>query len=89
MTEVSAGEGKIISKISQVNGKVSAETRDLVAADIPTIEQAQVNGLGTALAAKANDADISAIGKSGSITDVLQPEGDVLLLFGGTSVLVV
>ena len=89
LTEVAAGEGKIISKISQVNGKVSAETRDLVAADIPTIEQAQVNGLGTALAAKANDADISAIGKSGSITDVLQPEGDVLLLFGGTSVLVI
>lgn len=89
LTEVSAGEGKIISKISQVNGKVSAETRDLVAADIPTIEQSQVNGLGTALAAKANDADISAIGKSGSITDVLQPEGDVLILFGGTSVLVI
>lgn len=89
LTEVSAGEGKIISKISQVNGKVSAETRDLVAADIPTIEQSQVNGLGTALAAKANDADISAIGKSGSITDVLQPEGDVLILFGGTSTLVI
>ena len=89
LTEVAAGEGKIISKISQVNGKVSAETRDLVAADIPTIEQAQVNGLGAALAAKANDADISAIGKSGSITDVLQPEGDVLILFGGTSTLVI
>ena len=89
LTEVAAGEGKIISKISQVNGKVSAETRNLVAADIPTIEQTQVNGLGTALAAKANDADISAIGKSGSITDVLQPEGDVLILFGGTSTLVI
>lgn len=89
LTEVAAGEGKIISKISQANGKVSAETRDLVAADIPTIEQSQVNGLGTALAAKANDADISAIGKSGSITDVLQPEGDVLVLFGGTSALVI
>ena len=89
LTEVAAGEGKIISKISQVNGKVSAETRDLVAADIPTIEQSQVNGLDTALAAKANDADISAIGKSGSITDVLQPEGDVLILFGGTSTLVI
>lgn len=89
LTEVAAGEGKIISKISQVNGKVSAETRDLVAADIPTIEQSQVNGLGAALAAKANDADISAIGKSGSITDVLQPEGDVLILFGGTSTLVI
>lgn len=89
LAEVAAGEGKIISKISQANGQVAVETRDLVAADIPAIEQSQVNGLGTALAAKANDADISEIGKSGSITDVLQPEGDVLILFGGTSTLVV
>lgn len=89
LAEVAAGEGQIISKISQANGKVSAETRELVAADIPTIEQSQVNGLSGALAAKANDADISAIGKSGSITDVLQPEGDVLILFGGTSTLVI
>lgn len=89
LTEVAAGKGKILTKLSQTNGQVAVETRDLVAADIPAIEQSQVNGLGTVLAAKANDADISAIGKSGSITDVLQPEGDVLVLFGGTSVLVV
>ena len=89
LTEVSAGEGKIISKISQVNGKVSAETRDLVAADIPTIEQSQVNGLDTALAAKANDADLAAIAKSGSVMDLQQSDSDTLVLFGGTSVLVV
>lgn len=89
LTEVAAGEGKIISKISQVNGKVSAETRDLVAADIPTIEQSQVNGLGTALAAKANDADLAAIAKSGSVMDLQQGESDTLILFGGTSTLVI
>lgn len=89
LAEVAAGEGQIINKISQANGKVSAETRALVAADIPTIEQAQVNGLGTALAAKANDADISAIGKSGSVMDLQQNNSDTLVLFGGTSVLVV
>lgn len=89
LTEVAAGEGKIISKISQVNGKVSAETRDLVAADIPTIEQSQVNGLDTALAAKANDADLAAIAKSGSILDLQQGESDTLVLFGGTSTLVI
>lgn len=89
LTEVAAGEGKIISKISQVNGKVSAETRDLVAADIPTIEQAQVNGLGTALAAKANDADLAAIAKSGNVNDLQQTEGDTLIIFGGTSTLVI
>lgn len=89
LEEVVAGEGKIISKISQANGKVSAETRDLVAADIPTIEQSQVNGLGTALAAKANDADLAAIAKSGSVMDLQQGESDVLVLFGGTSTLVI
>lgn len=89
LTEVAAGEGKIISKISQVNGKVSAETRDLVAADIPTIEQTQVNGLGTALAAKANDADLAAIAKSGNVNDLQQTEGDTLIIFGGTSTLVI
>ena len=89
LTEVAAGEGKIISKISQVNGKGSGETRDLVAADIPTIEQAQVNGLGAALAAKANDADLAAIAKDGNVNNLDQTEGDVLVLFGGTSVLVV
>lgn len=89
LTEVAAGEGKIISKISQVNGKVSAETRDLVAADIPTIEQSQVNGLDTALAEKANDADLAAIAKSGSILDLQQGNSDVLVLFGGTSTLVI
>lgn len=89
LTKVSAGEGKIISKISQVNGKVSAETRDLVAADIPTIKQTQVSGLGTALAAKANNADLAAIAKSGSILDLQQGESDTLVLFGGTSTLVI
>lgn len=89
LAEVAAGEGQIISKISQANGKVSAETRALIAADIPTIEQSQVNGLGTALAAKANDAELAAIAKSGSILDLQQGESDTLVLFGGTSTLVV
>lgn len=89
LAEVVAGEGKILTKLSQTNGQVAVETRDLVAADIPTIEQAQVNGLGTALAAKANDADLAAIAKSGSIMDLQQGDSDTLVLFGGTSTLVI
>lgn len=89
LEEVVAGEGKILTKLSQTNGQVAVETRDLVAADIPTIEQAQVNGLGTALAAKANDADLAAIAKSGSIMDLQQGDSDTLVLFGGTSTLVI
>lgn len=89
LAEVAVGEGKILTKLSQTNGQVAVETRDLVAADIPTIEQAQVNGLGTALAAKANDADLAAIAKSGSIMDLQQGDSDTLVLFGGTSTLVI
>lgn len=89
LAEVAAGEGKILTKLAQSNGKVSVETRDLVAADIPTIEQSQVNGLGTALAAKANDADLAAIAKSGSVMDLQQEDSDTLVLFGGTSTLVI
>ena len=89
LTEVAAGEGKILTKLSQTNGQVAVETRDLVAADIPTIEQSQVNGLGAALAAKANDADLAAIAKSGSVMDLQQGESDTLVLFGGTSTLVI
>lgn len=89
LAEVVAGEGKILTKLSQTNGQVAVETRDLVAADIPTIEQSQVNGLGTALAAKANDADLAAIAKSGSIMDLQQNDSDTLILFGGTSTLVI
>lgn len=52
MEEVAAGKGQIIEKVKQVDGKVTASVRDLVAADIPTIEQSQVLNLTTALAGK-------------------------------------
>lgn len=55
LDEVSAGQGQIISKVSQAQGIVTAETRALVAADIPVIEQNQVNGLTTALAGKQDN----------------------------------
>ena len=52
VAEVAVGTGEIIEKISETDGKISVSKRALVASDIPTIEQSQVNGLGTALAAK-------------------------------------
>ena len=52
LAAVTASQGQIISSISQTNGKVSAETRALVAADIPEIGQEKVTGLTTALAGK-------------------------------------
>lgn len=52
VAEVAVGTGEIIEKISQTDGKISVSKRALVASDIPTIEQSQVNGLAGALAAK-------------------------------------
>lgn len=52
VAEVAVGAGEIIEKISQTDGKISVSKRALVASDIPTIEQSQVNGLAGALAAK-------------------------------------
>lgn len=63
---VEAGAGEIVYYVNEADGIVDAKTRALVAADIPTIEQSQVNGLPKALE------DINtAIGnaQSGSLTD--------------------
>lgn len=85
LTEVSAGEGYIISAVSQANGIVSASTRKLAAADIPALAMAKVTGLDGALALKANDADLAAIAKSGNVKDLAQTAGDVLVLNCGSA----
>ena len=52
VAEVAVGTGEIIEKISQTDGKISVSKRALVAGDIPTIEQSQVNGLAGFVAVK-------------------------------------
>ena len=44
-----AGQGEIISAVSEADGVISVSKRALVKEDIPTIEQSQVNGLVKAL----------------------------------------
>lgn len=85
LTEVSAGEGQIIDKISQANGKVSASTRAIVAADIPALAIDKITGLQTALDAKAADGDLAKIAKTGSVMDLVQNTGDVLIFDCGNS----
>lgn len=85
LEEVTAGEGLIINKISQTNGKVSASIRALVAADIPALTIEKITGLQTALDAKTNDSALAAIAKSGSVMDLIQNAGDVLIFDCGSS----
>ena len=53
LDEVEVGTGKIIGSIKQENGKVVATTRDLEAADIPTLAISKIDGLQAALDSKA------------------------------------
>lgn len=75
MSAVSAGTGQVIGTVSQTDGVVSATLKTLTASDIPTIEQAQVNGLTAALAGKQdtivfNTAYNASTNKAATMTDV-------------------
>ena len=75
MSAVSAGAGQVIGSVSQTDGVVSATLKTLTASDIPTIEQAQVNGLTAALAGKQdtivfNTAYNASTNKAATMTDV-------------------
>ena len=85
MTQVTAAAGTMMNTIVQTNGKIEVTTRDITANDIPVLAQDKISGLATALAAKANDADLAAIAKSGSVMDLVQGAEDVLILDCGGS----
>lgn len=85
LTEVTAGQGTIIGAISQTDGLVSVSTRELTADDIPVLAQSKITGLETALNAKANDADLAAIAKSGSTDDLVQGTDTLVFNCGGAN----
>lgn len=86
LTEVTAGQGVIIGAISQTDGLVSASTRQLTSDDIPVLAQNKITGLEAALNAKANDADLAAIAKSGSTDDLVQGRDTLVFNCGGANV---
>ena len=45
-------QGKFVTNVTETDGIISVTATNLVASDIPVIEQSQVNGLGTALSNK-------------------------------------
>ena len=86
LTEVTAGQGVIIGAISQTDGLISVSTRELTADDIPVLAQSKITGLKDALDAKANDADLAAIAKSGSTDDLVQGTDTLVFNCGGANV---
>ena len=79
VTEVAVGTGEILSAISETDGKIAVTKRALVAADIPELAISKITNLQTSLNAKANDADLAAIAKTGSTDDLVQ--GTMTLIF--------
>lgn len=70
-----AVEKKFVTAVNQTKGKIAVTREALKATDIPTIEQSQVNGLGTALAGKQdtvtfNTAYDAATNKAATMSDV-------------------
>lgn len=53
--KVTAVTGQVIGSIAETDGIITATVKTLTAADIPTIEQSQVNGLSTALSGKQDN----------------------------------
>lgn len=79
VAEVAVGTGEILSAISETDGKIAVTKRALVAADIPELAISKITDLQASLDAKANDADLAAIAKSGSTDDLVQ--GTMTLIF--------
>lgn len=77
--------GQIFNSIEQVDGKIAATVRALTAADIPALSISKVTGLQAALDAKANDADLAAIAKSGNVNDIIQSAGDYIVFNCGSA----
>ena len=75
----------MINTISQADGKIAVTTREITANDIPALAQDKITGLAAALNAKANDADLAAIAKTGNVNDLIQTTGDVLVFDCGSA----
>lgn len=81
----SAVAKQFVTAVSETDGIIAVTRAALKATDIPTIEQSQVNGLTTALAEKANTADLAEIATTGDAGDLTQTPGEYLILNCGTS----
>lgn len=81
----SAVAKQFVTSVSETDGIISVTRAALQATDIPTIQQSQVNGLTTALAEKANTADLAEIATTGDAADLVQTPGEYLILNCGSS----
>lgn len=92
-TVAEGAQVNVIEKV-KVNGVVQSVTNKAVDIAVPTgalaskskVAEADLEtALATKINAKANDADLAAIAKTGNVNDLVQTDGDILVLNCGSS----
>ena len=78
-------ENQVVTAVSQTNGVISVTRRGLAEADIPAIGINKVTGLQTSLNEKANDSELAAIAKTGSVADLVEDASTLFILNCGSS----
>ena len=75
---VTAGEGEIISEVSETDGVVSIKKRSLVAADIPTLTTAKLSDFATAVDGRI-DTKVGEIGESANVAEFVTDSIDAAI----------
>ena len=75
---VTAGEGEIISEVSETDGVVSVKKRSLVAADIPTLTTAKLSDFATAVDGRI-DTKVGDIGESADVAEFVTDSIDTAI----------
>lgn len=75
---VTAGEGEIISEVSETDGVVSIKKRSLVAADIPTLTTAKLSDFATAVDGRI-DTKVGDIGESADVAEFVADSIDTAI----------
>ena len=75
---VTAGEGEIISEVSETDGVVSVKKRSLVAADIPTLTTAKLSDFATAVDGRI-DTKVGEIGESANVAEFVTDSIDTAI----------
>lgn len=75
---VTAGEGEIISEVSETDGVVSIKKRSLVPADIPTLTTAKLSDFATAVDGRI-DTKVGDIGESADVADFVADSIDTAI----------
>ena len=75
---VTAGEGEIISEVSETDGVVSIKKRSLVAADIPALTSDKITDFGTAVDGRI-DTKVGDIGESADVAEFVTDTVDTAI----------